>query len=155
MHSAQGVTADASHAVLSENTSRALLYVAMTRGRYANTARIYQRISGDHEYGQQESEGAHLRNRGDSREAADLIRSILTNHDRSTITAHDYAAQSAGAALPDRVHSLLNRRAAATNSRKVLHQAWQVQAQDRLNSMHQSRVTHASRSRERDHGMEL
>lgn len=38
MHSAQGVTADTIHAVLGENTTRALLYVAMTRGRGSNTA---------------------------------------------------------------------------------------------------------------------
>ena len=38
VHSAQGVTADASHAVLGENTSRPLLYVAMTRGRHTNIA---------------------------------------------------------------------------------------------------------------------
>ena len=43
VHSAQGVTADTSHAVLGENTSRALLYVAMTRGRYTNTAHLYPR----------------------------------------------------------------------------------------------------------------
>ena len=33
VHSAQGVTADTTHAVLGETTTRALLYVAMTRGR--------------------------------------------------------------------------------------------------------------------------
>lgn len=38
VHSAQGVTADTSNAVLGENTSRALFYVAMTRGRHTNTA---------------------------------------------------------------------------------------------------------------------
>lgn len=43
VHSAQGVTADASLAVLRENTSRNLLYVAMTRGRHANVAHIYER----------------------------------------------------------------------------------------------------------------
>jgi ATP-dependent exoDNAse (exonuclease V) alpha subunit len=32
VHTAQGVTADTTDAVLGENTSRALLYVAMTRG---------------------------------------------------------------------------------------------------------------------------
>jgi hypothetical protein len=32
VHSAQGVTADTSHAVLSENTSRAMRYVATTAG---------------------------------------------------------------------------------------------------------------------------
>ena len=47
VHSAQGVTADTTHAVLGENTTRALLYVAMTRGRHTNTAYLYQRITGD------------------------------------------------------------------------------------------------------------
>ena len=36
VHSAQGVTAERTHAVLGENTSRNLLYVAMTRGRDTN-----------------------------------------------------------------------------------------------------------------------
>lgn len=43
VHSTQRVTADTSHAVLSEITSRAMLYVAITRGRHANTAHLYQR----------------------------------------------------------------------------------------------------------------
>ncbi|MCV7424723.1 ATP-binding domain-containing protein [Mycobacterium yunnanensis] len=38
VHSAQGVTADTTHAVVGENTTRSMLYVAMTRGRDANTA---------------------------------------------------------------------------------------------------------------------
>lgn len=46
VHSAQGVTADASHALLGENSTRALLYVGMTRGRDSNTAYLYQRTSG-------------------------------------------------------------------------------------------------------------
>jgi ATP-dependent exoDNAse (exonuclease V) alpha subunit len=37
VHTAQGVTADTTHAVLGENTTRSLLYVAMTRGRHTNT----------------------------------------------------------------------------------------------------------------------
>ena len=63
VHAAQGVTADASHAVLGENTSRPLLYVAMTRGRHTNIAHLYQRSSGDHEYGHQEPNGTHLTHR--------------------------------------------------------------------------------------------
>ena len=47
VHSAQGVTADTCHAILGENTTRAMLYVAMTRGRDTNTAYFYQRITGD------------------------------------------------------------------------------------------------------------
>ncbi len=45
VHSAQGVTAGTTHAVLGENASRALLYVAMTSGRHANTAWIYQAVA--------------------------------------------------------------------------------------------------------------
>lgn len=42
-HSAQGVNADTSHAVLNENTTRPLLHVAITRGRHTNTVHLYQR----------------------------------------------------------------------------------------------------------------
>ena len=43
VHSAQGVTADTTHAVLSEAAARALFYVAISRGRDANTAYLYER----------------------------------------------------------------------------------------------------------------
>jgi len=41
LHAAQAVTADTSHAVLGENTSRAALYVAMTPE--SNSAYLYER----------------------------------------------------------------------------------------------------------------
>jgi ATP-dependent exoDNAse (exonuclease V) alpha subunit len=47
VHSAQGVTADTSHAVLGGTTTRALAYVAMTRGRQSNTAYLYQCTTGE------------------------------------------------------------------------------------------------------------
>jgi hypothetical protein len=74
----------------------------MTRGRHTNTAHLYERATGDHEYGQQEPDGTHVKHRGDSREAAALVRRILTNYDQLAVTAHDYAALTPGAALPDR-----------------------------------------------------
>ena len=46
VHSAQGVTAESTHAVLGEKTSRDLLYVAMTRGRETNTGYLYERVTG-------------------------------------------------------------------------------------------------------------
>jgi hypothetical protein len=46
VHSAQGATADTTHAVLGENATRALAYVAMTRGRDTNTAHLYQQFGG-------------------------------------------------------------------------------------------------------------
>ena len=51
VHSAQGVTADASIAVLREDTSRNLFYVAMTRGRNANHVYIYERSTAASEFG--------------------------------------------------------------------------------------------------------
>ena len=81
VHSAQGVTADTTHAVLGENTTRSLLYVAMTRGRHTNTAYLYERTIGDSEYGHHETDGTHVTSRGTSRDAADIVRAILANHD--------------------------------------------------------------------------
>ena len=65
VHSAQGVTADTTHAVLGENTTRSMLYVAMTRGRDANTAYLYERTA-EQEYGPTENDGPHLMQRGTS-----------------------------------------------------------------------------------------
>src|ERR1700687_1054577 len=52
VHSAQGVTADSSYAILGEGASRAMAYVAMTRGRHNNEAFLYQKFSheADHEH---------------------------------------------------------------------------------------------------------
>jgi ATP-dependent exoDNAse (exonuclease V) alpha subunit len=156
VHSAQGVTADTSHAVVGENTSRALLYVAMTRGRHTNTVHLYERATGDHEYGHQEPDGTHLKNRGDNQEAVDLLRRILA-YDQPAITAHDYAAHTLGQALPHRVRSLLQRRAAATAHRHAVYQAWQTERQDLARQMDQAREQHISRNRDRssDCGIEL
>jgi len=153
VHSAQGVTADASHAVLGENSSRAMLYVAMTRGRYANTARIYGRGTEAHEYGRV---GTHVADRGDSREAADLVREILS-YDQQAVTAHDYAARTPDEALPDRVRSLLNRRATALQRRNALYQTRETDRQQDQRSRVQTRERRASRDLglSSDNGIEL
>jgi hypothetical protein len=134
-----------------------MLYVAMTRGRDANTAHLYDRTTGDSEYGHDEPDGTHLTYRGDSQDAANLIRGILANHDRPAITAHDYAAQTTVAALPDRVRSLLNRRTAATHRRQATYETWCTEVQNHAQSMDQARERAASRSRHRsrDTGIEL
>ncbi|MCV7230392.1 MobF family relaxase [Mycolicibacterium komossense] len=156
VHSAQGVTADASHAVLSENTSRALLYVAMTRGRQANTARLYQRSTEESEYSHQLPNAFHQMSRGDSNEAAGLVHDILTN-DQPGITAHDYAARTPGEVLPDRVHSLLNRRAAAAGRRQSDYRAWQTERQEEERSRGLTHQQHIARmlARSEAWGIEL
>ena len=95
VHSAQGVTADTTHAVLGENTSRNLLYVAMTRGRDTNTAYLYERIAGEgeHEHAQP-TPGVHVARRGTGRDASQLVRAIIANHDEQARTAHDIAAET-------------------------------------------------------------
>jgi hypothetical protein len=154
VHSAQGVTADTSHAVLGETTGRALLYVAMTRGRHTNTAHVYRRSTEGHEYGRQEPDVVHQRSRGDSREAADVLRGILAN-DQPAVTAHDYAAHTLGAALPDRVRSVLERRAAATDRRRQNHQARQAERQEYELRKEQAHEQHVSTSLDRSSGYEL
>jgi ATP-dependent exoDNAse (exonuclease V) alpha subunit len=149
VHSALGVTADTSHAVLGENTSRALLYVAMTRGRHTNTARLYQRVTGDHEYGVQEPDGTHVKYRGSSHDAAGLVRGILANHDQPAVTAHDYATLASAAALPERVRRLLDRRSTAVDRRRETYEAWSAEARNHAQYMEQARARAANRSRDR------
>ncbi|MGH3580368.1 MAG: hypothetical protein ACRDUB_02170 [Mycobacterium sp.] len=90
VHSAQGVTADTSHAVLSENAERRLLYVAMTRGRHTNTAQIYQPTGEAGEYSHQSTLAA-VPDRGTGHDAAELVRGIIAN-DSPVTTAHGYGA---------------------------------------------------------------
>ena len=144
VHSAQGVTADTSHAVLGENTTRALLYVAMTRGRHTNTAYLYQRSTDDAEYGHHEPDGTHLTYRGDSwrRRQFDPRHpgQLKTNH---AITAHDYAAQPPAQPLPDACAHVLDRRRTAVDRRRATYETWSTEARTRAQSL--------SRARERVH----
>jgi conjugative relaxase-like TrwC/TraI family protein len=156
VHSAQGVTADACHAVLREDTSRNPLYVAMTRGRQANHAYVYERSTEASEFGHEECLGTHVAQRGDSREAATLIHGILANEEPA-ITAHDYAAQVEGDRLPDRVRDLLNMRAAAVERRQKNYEFWKNHWQERDPSREEAQQQRTDRSQRRstDYGLEL
>jgi hypothetical protein len=122
VHSAQGVTADTTHAVLGENTTRALLYVAMTRGRHTNTAYLHERIADENEHSQ--PDGVHIPRRGTAKEAAQRARTIIANHNEQARTAHQIAEIAAGPALPEPVHSLLRRRSDAIQQRRTAYQQW-------------------------------
>jgi conjugative relaxase-like TrwC/TraI family protein len=85
VHSAQGVTADSSYALLGEGASRAMLYVAMTRGRHNNEAFLYQHFvnEADDDHTQLLSgDGIHLARRTNKYSAAHHFRTILANDDR-------------------------------------------------------------------------
>jgi hypothetical protein len=156
VHSAQGVTADASLAVVREGTSRNLLYVAMARGRHANHAHIYERCTGSSEFSHGARAGTHIAQRGDNHEAATLLRAILANDEPAT-TAHDYAAHTPDCALPERVRDLLATRTSAREHRNDSYQAWKTQQQEHDRGVAESQEQQISRSKHRstDYGLEL
>jgi hypothetical protein len=86
VHSAQGVTADATYAVLSETATRALSYVALTRGRDTNTVYLYQRTN-EHEHRPEQPDHVQVMQRGTTHHAGHLIRALIANHDNQLITA--------------------------------------------------------------------
>jgi hypothetical protein len=111
VHSAQGVTADCSHAIVGEGATRAMLYVAMTRGRDDNRAYIYQRLTGesDHDHTAPVSTPEiHRVRRGDKYCAARAFRMILGHDDRPR-TMHAEADRTPRHLLPDEVSNLLQR----------------------------------------------
>jgi conjugative relaxase-like TrwC/TraI family protein len=158
VHSAQGVTAHTTHAVLGENTSRALLYVALTRGRDTNTAYLYERIAGETEHDHADPPGVHVVRRGSSRDAAGMVRAIIANHDEQARTAHDIAAETPDRdQLPGRVQSLLDRRAKAVRHRRTLYQAWWQETHEWVFERRRSIDQHLSRSHDQgfDYGIDL
>jgi hypothetical protein len=154
VHSAEGVTADTTHAVLGENTTRAMLYVAMTRGRETNIAYIYERAT-EQEYGLDQLQGAHVMGRPNSDHAGRLLRAIIANHDQP-VTVHDIAAQTPSAAMPQRVRRIHDRRAAAVQCRRATYQIWQADAESfaRATTTARERRSNHSRDHSRDYGIE-
>ena len=125
VHSAQGVTADSSYAILREGASRAMAYVAMTRGRHNNEAFLYQKFSheADHEHAKPVAAPAihHLR-RGNKHSAAYCFRQILGNDERPR-TMHAEAERTERALLPEVVAEVIERHEARRRARRT---AWQA-----------------------------
>ena len=127
VHSAQGVTADSCYAILGEGASRAMLYVAMTRGRNNNEAFLYQRIinEADHDHTEPVTgDGIHVARRDNKYTAAHHFRTILANDDRPR-TMHTEAERTERHLLPDVVADLLQRQ---EERRRARHTAWQQDA---------------------------
>ena len=111
VHSAQGVTADTSHAVVGETASRAIAYVAMSRGRDDNHVYIYRRAAGeaDHEHRHLlDAAQVHQLRRGNKYAAAHSLRMILADDDRPH-TMHAHAERADRHHLPAVVAELLER----------------------------------------------
>jgi AAA domain-containing protein len=153
VHSAQGVTAETTHAVLGETATRSLVYVAISRGRDANTAYLYQRTA-EHEYPHGATEAAHVMQRGSGQHAARLLRAIVANDDQP-MTAHDIATATAHDSLPSRVHGAIDHRATAIRNRTDDYQRWHVAVVASDHAMRGARGRDISRDRSIEDGLEL
>jgi conjugative relaxase-like TrwC/TraI family protein len=157
VHCAQGVTADTTHAVLGENTTRNLLYVALTRGRHTNHTYLYERRAGETEHEQPDQQpGVHVARRESGRHAAELARTIIATHDQQARTAHHIAMQTQDRdQLPERVRQLLERRTRAVQRRRAAYQQRQNENLDLQIDWEQTLDQHLSHSQDIDYGIEL
>jgi hypothetical protein len=154
VHSAQGATADTTHAVLSEGATRALFYVAMSRGRQTNMAYLTEQFGGakqtDH-YTQSELDGAF---RGKSRHAAQLVREIVANDRDQARTAHDIAAQAPGdSARLGHVSAQQAERLRQITDRRTALEDWQHRPLGVADEIHRGK-SHSRQTRLHD-GVEL
>jgi len=152
LHAAQGITVGSStregacFTVLSEQASRAMAYVGMTRGKDENHAYIYQPITGesDHEHTQVAAgEHIHKLRRGNKHAAAHYFRMILANDDRPR-SMHAEAERADRELLPDAVSALLERN---EQRRAARAGAWRAyQAAERQRAAAYARMTASTRS---------
>jgi len=119
---------------------------------------LYERIASEGEHEHSQPDGLHIARRGSGRDAAQLVRAIIANHNEQARTAHDIAANADREQLPDRVRSLLiDRRARAMHARRAAYQDWQNQTRELLAEREHWIDQHLSRSRDQglDYGIEL
>jgi hypothetical protein len=153
VHSAQGATADVTHAVLSETANRALCYVAMTRGRQFNTAYLYQR-GPEHEYPRGSAVARNVLPRGSRQRAGRLLRLILANDERP-LTAHDGAERTSQDLPHARAANMIECRAAAIRSRVSTYKRWRAASIASVSASREARGLDIGSDRSSDHGLEF
>lgn len=165
VHSAQGVTAERTHAVLADTATRNLGYVAMTRGRESNHVYLFERTVGeaDHQHRDQDDpDGVHLARRGTPTQAARMLRQVIGRDDPAK-TAHQTAATTAAEQLSARVANLVADHQKVVTERHVTYQKAQRAQRDHAIDHHLGlhRTTSLglsagrSQGRERDQGYDL
>ncbi|KAA0089924.1 AAA family ATPase (plasmid) [Mycolicibacterium sp. P1-18] len=157
VHSAQGVTAEVSRAVVADTTTRNLAYVALTRGRDTNEVYLYERSTGeaDHQHrGVEDQEGVHVARRGSPAQAAALLRQVIGRDERAR-TAHQTAADTPAEHLPDLVAALVAEHHQAVTHRHGTYQKTQRRQRDRTLDQHLGLDRSRTHSRERDQGYDL
>ena len=160
VHSAQGITADTTHAVIAESASRAMAYVAMSRGRNTNHAYIYTHFSGeaDHEHtAPVVGDKVHILRRDTKYGAAHYFRMILANDERPR-TMHAEAECTERELLPDIIGWLLARHDARRAARRRDwrdHTAAQRAFYERYQRLAADLGRAADRGMDRGYGLEL
>ena len=156
VHAAQGVTAETTHAVMGDTASRHLAYVALTRGREANHAYLYERAVGEGDHAHSHNlagvEGVHLARRGTPAQAGRALRQVIGRDDPAR-TAHQIAADTPTQLLPERVSSLIAEHQHAVTRRRDIYQKSQRAQQDR--ALDRALGLDRSRSRGQDQGYDL
>lgn len=124
LQSEQGDTGQTAYPIVSARTDRKSLYTGLTRGREMNRVFIYDKIAGegDHEHAEP-APGVHQARRGDSHQAAELVRAI-TGRDNRPQTVHQVAAATDRGRLPDRVARFTAKRDHDLARRRGAHRAW-------------------------------
>jgi hypothetical protein len=159
VHAAQGVTAESTHAVLADTASRNLVYVALTRGREANHAYLYQRDTPEADYTHSHdldaaTEAVHLARRGSPTQAARVLRHVIGRHE-PTRTAYQVAADTPTHLLPEVVADLVAEHHRAVTRRRSTYQKVQRAHRDRTLDRHLSLDRSRSQGREQDSGYDL
>jgi conjugative relaxase-like TrwC/TraI family protein len=89
VHAAQGVTADTAHAVLSEQATRSLAYVALTRGRDTNHLYFYPPTTTEHDHHHEhdavitDTDTSRTVQRAPCAQAGAALRTVLGRDDRA------------------------------------------------------------------------
>lgn len=165
VHSAQGVTADRTHAVLADTATRNLGYVAMTRGRESNHVYLFERAVGeaDHQHRDgHDEDGVHLAHRGTLTQAARMLRQVIGRDDPAK-TAHQTAADTPDEQLSPRVANLVADHQKVVTERHITYRKTQRAQRDNAIDHHLGlhRTTSLglsagrSQGRERDQGYDL
>ncbi|NTY60122.1 MobF family relaxase [Mycolicibacterium sphagni] len=143
VHSAQGATTDTTHAVVGERTTRALLYVAMTRGRESNTGYLYQRMAAHLDPEPVSHDGAQTVASRGNRDPAHQLRRVITDGAESPCTAFDVGAVTDQQSLDGTVRALVDRRRMALTRRRASY----IRSQEQIFSETKQRAKRNGQSR--------
>jgi ATP-dependent exoDNAse (exonuclease V) alpha subunit len=169
VHSAQGMTIGNSNqyglcwSILSDRASRAMAYVAMTRGRDENHLAIYPAVTNEaHQHHHGAHTGIHQTHRGTKHAAAHALHTIVTANDDRAATMHTVAAHTDRELLPAAVTALLDRndqrradRAQAWRQHTAQNRAREAAYQHLTATTQQATQRQRSHSRDRGYGLEL